>query len=175
MDQQDVPMTEAGAQMVAALPRLRRYARALVGDRAAADDLVQDTIERAWAKFTTWRPGGDMRTWLFSIMHNLHVDQRRRPAVATIPMHDETLELPARATQTDALEMRDLEAALRQISSEQREVLLLVALEDMTYEDVACTLGVPVGTIMSRLSRGRARLRAVMEGRVQPGALKVVK
>lgn len=79
MKAQDVALTEAGALMVAALPRLRRYARALVGDHAAADDLVQDALERAWARIDNWRPDGDMRAWLFSILHNLHVDQRRRP------------------------------------------------------------------------------------------------
>lgn len=142
MNAQAVSLTEAGALMVAALPRLRRYACALVGDRAAADDLVQDTLERAWARIDSWRPGADMRAWLFSILHNLHVDQRRRPAVATVPLDDEALALPVRASQTDGLDMRDLETALRQIPTEQREVLLLVALEDMSYEEIARTLGV---------------------------------
>ena len=108
MNAQEVSLTEAGALMVAALPRLHRYACALVGDRAAADDLVQDTLERAWARIDSWRPDGDMRAWLFSILHNLHVDQRRRPAVATVPLHDEALALPVRASQTDGLDMRDL-------------------------------------------------------------------
>ncbi|WP_424858572.1 RNA polymerase sigma factor [Tepidimonas sp. HKU77] len=175
MKAQDVALTEAGALMVAALPRLRRYARALVGDRAAADDLVQDTLERAWARIDSWRPDGDMRAWLFSILHNLHVDQRRRPAVVAVPLDEEALASPVRASQTDGLEMRDLEIALRQLPPEQREVLLLVALEDMSYDEIARTLGVPLGTVMSRLSRGRARLRGVMEGRIQPTALKVVK
>ena len=175
MNAQEVSLTEAGALMVAALPRLHRYACALVGDRAAADDLVQDTLERAWARIDSWRPDGDMRAWLFSILHNVHADQRRRPAVATVPLHDEALALPVRASQTDGLDMRDLETALRQIPTEQREVLLLVALEDMSYEEIARTLGVPLGTVMSRLSRGRARLGGVMEGRSQPQTLKVVK
>ena len=129
MKAQDVALTEAGALMVAALPRLRRYARALVGDHAAADDLVQDALERAWARIDSWRPDGDMRAWLFSILHNLHVDQRRRPAVVAVPLDEEALASPVRASQTDGLEMRDLEIALRQLPPEQREVLLLVALE----------------------------------------------
>ncbi|WP_275272371.1 RNA polymerase sigma factor [Limnobacter sp. P1] len=161
--------------MVSAVPRLRRYARALAGDHAAADDLVQDTLQRAWTRIDTWQHGADMRAWLFSILHNLHVDQRRRPGLTTVALDDEALELPVRASQTDGLDMRDLETALQQILPEQREVLLLVALEDMSYEEIARTLGVPLGTVMSRLSRGRSRLRGVMEGRIQPRILKVVK
>ena len=125
MKAQDVALTEAGALMVAALPRLRRYARALVGDHAAADDLVQDALERAWARIDSWRPDGDMRAWLFSILHNLHVDQRRRPAVVTVPLDEEALASPVRASQTDGLEIRDLEIARRQLPPEQREVLRL--------------------------------------------------
>ena len=168
-------MSDAGPLMVACIPRLRRYARALVGDRNAADDLVQDTFERAWARLATWRRSADMRAWLFSIMHNLHVDQRRKPAVATTSMDDEVFEMPVRAMQDDQLELRDLGAAFAKLPADQREILLLVVLEDMGYDEVARTLELPIGTVMSRLSRGRARLRALMEGRDQPVALKVVK
>lgn len=168
-------MHEESAQMVACIPRLRRYARALVGEQAAADDLVQDTLERAWQKIALWRSGSDMRAWLFSIMHNFHVDQRRKPALSTAPMEDKEFEMPTRATQADSLELRDLDAALRQLSGEQREIVLLVALEDMTYDEVARTLELPLGTVMSRLSRGRAKLRALMDDRGQVNALKVVK
>lgn len=157
------------------LPRLRRYARAMVGDRAAADDLVQDTLERAWSRFAQWRPGSDLRAWLFGIMHNLRVDQLRRPGLKTLPMDEEEFEVPTRATQTDRLEVGDLEAALARLPEEQRAVLLLVALEEMSYDEVAATLGIPVGTVMSRLSRGRERLRLILEGRQPPTTLRVVR
>lgn len=157
------------------LPRLRRYARALVGDRAAADDLVQDTLERAWSRFAQWRAGSDLRAWLFSIMHNLRVDQLRRPGLSTIAMDEEDLAVPTRATQNDRLEVSDLESALAQLPEEQRAVLLLVALEEMSYEEVARTLGIPVGTVMSRLSRGRERLRLILDGRKTAAILRVVR
>lgn len=161
--------------IVIEIPRLRRYARALVGDAAAADDLVQDTLERAWSKRSLWRGAGAMRAWLFGIMHNLRIDQLRRPAIFVRPHEDEMVDMPVRATQSDRLEIRDLEAALRLLPEEQRAVLLLVALEEMTYDEVAKTLEIPLGTVMSRLSRGREKLRAVLDGRQVTTALKVVK
>ena len=157
------------------LPRLRRYARALVGDRAAADDLVQDTLERAWTRIAQWRAGSDLRAWLFSIMHNLRVDQLRRPGLAIRAIDDADFVVPTRATQSDGLEIIDLEAALAQLPEEQRTVLLLVALEEMRYEEVAATLAIPVGTVMSRLSRGRERLRLILEGRPPSANLRVVR
>jgi RNA polymerase sigma-70 factor (ECF subfamily) len=169
------PPHEHGTLMVACLPRLRRYARALVCERAAADDLVQDTCERAWARIGTWQPGSDMRSWLFSIMHNLHVDQRRRNTPETLPMDDADTETSTRPTQTDALEVRDIEAALARLPVEQREVLLFVALEDMSYEETARLLGIPPGTVMSRLSRARQRMRALIQADAQSAPLRVVK
>lgn len=157
------------------LPRLRRYARALVGDRAAADDLVQDTLERAWTRIAQWRAGSDLRAWLFSIMHNLRVDQLRRPGLAIRAIDDADFAVPTRATQSDGLEVIDLEAALARLPEEQRAVLLLVALEEMRYEEVAATLAIPVGTVMSRLSRGRERLRLILEGRPPSATLRVVR
>lgn len=163
------------AAILTELPRLRRYARALVGDRAAADDLVQDTLERAWSRFAQWRQGSDLRAWLFSIMHNLRVDQLRRPGLNASPMDDEELMLPTRATQSDRLEVVDLEMALARLPEEQRAVLLLVTLEEMSYEEVATALGIPIGTVMSRLARGRERLRLILEGRQPSAHLRVVK
>jgi len=162
-------------QLLNWVPRLRRYARALAGNRQDADDLVQDTLERAWAKAGLWRGVGDMRAWLFGIMHNLHVDGVRRPRLDTVTMDDQTPEVPVAPTQGERLAVLDLQAALAQLPSEQKEVLLLVALEDMAYAEVASTLGIPIGTVMSRLSRGRERLRALMEGRADPVRLKAVK
>jgi RNA polymerase sigma factor (sigma-70 family) len=161
------------------VPRLRRYARALAGNRDDADDLVQDTLERAWSRAGLWRSVVDMRAWLFGIMHNLHVDALRRGRLATVAI-DEAPEGADRPTQGDRLAVADLQAALSQLVPEQREVLLLVALEDMAYADIAQTLGIPLGTVMSRLSRGRERLRGLLDGAPSaPGGdavrLKVVK
>jgi RNA polymerase sigma-70 factor (ECF subfamily) len=157
------------------VPRLRRYARALTGNRDDADDLVQDTLERAWARAALWRGVIDMRGWLFSIMHNLHVDGVRRPRVATQPIDYDTPELATAPTQGERLAVLDLQAALDRLPIEQKEIVLLVALEDMAYADVAQTLGIPIGTVMSRLSRGRERLRALMDGHELPVRLTVVK
>ena len=161
-------------QVVAFIPRLRRYARALAGDRAAADDLVQDTLERALAKFHLWKRGTDLRAWLFTIMHNVYVNKlRARRELSSLD--DEALELPVRAAHDAVLEARDLERALRRLPAKQREVLLLVVLEDMTYEQAARTLEVPIGTVMSRLSRAREKLRGMMEGLPATGRLQVIK
>ena len=161
--------------IVAEIPRLRRYARALTGDAVCADDLVQDTLERALGKWSLWRPG-NLRAWLFSIMHNLYVNQVRGPRLIDYPGDDALPDLPARATQSDALELRDFARSLLRVPEEQREVMLLVVLEDMSYEDTAKVLGVPVGTVMSRLSRGRERLRALLSGSEPADTrLKVVK
>lgn len=161
--------------ILAELPRLRRYARAMVGERAAADDLVQDTLEKAWARVSQWRAGSDLRAWLFSIMHNLRVDQLRRPALSTRSLEEDPVEPPTRATQTDRLEVRDLESALARLPEEQRAVLLLVALEEMSYTEVASVLDIPTGTVMSRLSRGRERLRLILDGQQPSTPLRVVR
>ena len=153
-----------GPSLVALIPRLRRYARALVGDRAAADDLVQDTLERAWAKLHLFRQGTDLRAWLFTVMHNVHVNQVRA-ARPTDALEDEMPELAQRAAQGDALLVRDLERALAALPAAQREVLLLVALEDLSYEETANVLGIPIGTVMSRLARARDKLRMLMTGK----------
>ena len=157
-------MNEA-ERLVDLIPRLRRYARALVGDRASADDLVQDTLERAWAKLHLYRRGTDLRAWLFTVMHNVHVNKVRATR-ATDTLDDEMPELALRPPQGDALVVRDLDRAIALLPAEQRSVLLLVTLEDMSYDEVARTLGIPIGTVMSRLSRARQRLRALVAGKV---------
>ncbi len=161
-------------RLAAHIPHLRRYARALTGDYVTAEDLVQDTLERAWGRIALWRLGSNLRAWLFTIMHNLHVNQlnaRKRIQPVEQPASD----LPVRATQDDRLELRDLNKALRRLSPEQREVLLLVGLEQMSYQEVAKTLGIPIGTVMSRLFRGREQLRAMMAGGGATSQLKVIK
>ena len=166
-------MNEA-ERLVELIPRLRRYARALVGDRASADDLVQDTLERAWAKLHLYRRGTDLRAWLFTVMHNVHVNKVRATRV-TDTLEDELPELAQRASQGDALLVRDLDRAIARLPTEQRAVLLLVTLEEMSYEDVARALGIPIGTVMSRLSRAREKLRMMMLGQGAAAKLKVVK
>jgi RNA polymerase sigma-70 factor (ECF subfamily) len=143
------------------IPNLRRYARALVGDRDGADDLVQDTLERAVRKFHLWRPG-DLRAWLFAIMHNVFVNQlKARKIGLEVEIDEETI--AARIPTATGADVLDLQRALGTLAPEQREVVLLVALEDMTYSDVSRALGIPIGTVMSRLSRGREKLRKVMD------------
>lgn len=162
--------------IVAEIPRLRRYARALTGDVARADDLVQDTLERALSRFSLWRPG-NLRAWLLTIMHNIFVNQIKSASHVDYLADDVLPDLPLRATQSDNLELRDLDRALGRLTPEQREVLLLVGLEDLSYDETAKVIGSPVGTVMSRLSRGRERLRALLNGiEIPAGAqLKVVK
>ena len=161
--------------MLAWVPRLRRYARALVNNRDDADDLVQDTLERALARGALWQGVADMRAWLFGVMHNLHVDGVRRPKLHTVMLDDDTPEVPVAAAQGERLALLDLQAALERLPVEQRDIILLVALEDMSYAEVAATLGIPIGSVMSRLSRGRARLRSLMDGQSDAVHLKVVK
>src|SRR5215212_2058805 len=148
----------------AEIPRLRRYARALARDVAAADDLVQDCLARALGKLHLWQEGTDLRAWLFTILHNQYVNQVRRSVRegAAVGL-SETEPLLTRAPhQGKSLELRDLERAIAKLPEEQRAVILLVGLEGMRYEEVAEVLGVPVGTIRSRLSRGRESLRRLM-------------
>ena len=162
-------------QILEHIPRLRRYARALLGDRYAADDLVQDTLERAWNKFHLWRPGSDLRAWLFAIMHNVFVNQVRSKRSDIEKTMEELPMVAVRATQSDSLEIADVERALRALPDEQREVLLLVAIEEMTYDEVSRALAIPIGTVMSRLSRARERMRRLIAGLRPAVPLKVVK
>jgi RNA polymerase sigma-70 factor (ECF subfamily) len=150
------------------IPRLRRYARALTGDRTQADDLVQDTLERAWSKLHMWRRDSDMRAWMFSIMHNTFINHIRKKQPVTVSMDEDTLDVPTRATQEDTLHMRDLDSAIAKLPYEYREIILLIGLEQMSYEEVAKVLAIPMGTVMSRLSRGRERLRNIMAGESIP-------
>ena len=146
------------------IPRLRRYARALTRDPSAADDLVQDCLARALAKSHLWQEGTDLRAWLFTILHNQYVNTVRRSVRegTVVEVSDTEPSLVAPAVQTKRLELRDLERALSKLPSEQRQVLLLVGMEGLRYEEVAEILSVPVGTVRSRLSRGRDALRVLM-------------
>lgn len=144
--------------LIAELPRIRRYARALVGDQARADDLVQDTVERALRKQGHWQ-GGSLRAWLLTLMHNVFVNQIRKndPMRASSDLDVEPL--PVRDATQDSLKLRDLDRALQQLSADHREILLLVGLENLRYEEIAQVLDLPIGTVMSRLSRARRQLK----------------
>ena len=157
------------------IPRLRRYARALTGDRAAADDLVQDTLERALSRFHLWRRGSDLRAWLFTIMHNIFVNQARSRMRYPHDALDESTADALQYREPDWSDLRDIGGALAKLPVEQRTVVLLVGLEQFTYEEAARVLEVPIGTVMSRLSRARERLRALLGGDVKAASLKVVK
>ncbi len=154
------------------IPSLRRYARALTGNAWAADDLVQDTLERACRKWRLWVAGSDLRAWLFTVMHNIFASQTRRmPAPGRlVPIDEAAQELHGAADAGRDLQAGlDLQRCLLQLPEEQRAVLLLVSLEDLSYAEVARVLGIPVGTVMSRLSRARTRLQALMDGASPPG------
>ena len=161
--------------MRALIPRLRRYARALTGDAMRADDLVQETLARGWEKRALWQAGSDLRAWLFAIMHNLFVNEIRRRELPTSEM-EAAADVPSTQWPPDELlVMRDLARGLDALSGEQRAVVLLVGLEGMRYEEAARVLSVPIGTVMSRLSRARDLLRLMMDGGAAQAKLRVVK
>lgn len=145
---------------------LRRYARALLGNRAEADDLVQECLARALSRVHLWRPGTDLRAWLFTFLHNLHVNALRsrqaHAAAEGLVYRSAQFGRTFPPDQDLRLELRDLERALRQIPEEQRQVVLLIGMEGMSYEEAAAVVGVPIGTIMSRVARGREALRRHM-------------
>lgn len=149
----------------AQVPSLRRYARALRGNASDADDLVQDTLERAHAKWHLWRRDSDLRPWLFAIMHRIWVDQARASAIRPrlAPLEDAGA-VGAAGRQEASGALLDVAGALTRLTELEREVLLLVALEELSYAETARILDVPVGTVMSRLARARERLRALTEG-----------
>ena len=166
-------------ELVAAIPRLRRYARVLTGDAVRADDLVQDTLARAWEKRRLWQAGTDLRAWLFTVMHNVHVNQlaliRREAANVSLDADSTGLawQLPVRGNQLDRVELLEVVAQMGRLPPDQREVLLLAAVEEMRYEEIAAVLSVPIGTVMSRLSRAREKLRRLVAD--PASALRVIK
>lgn len=157
-------MTEFAGLLEAQLPRLRRYARALTRDPSRADDLIQDTLVRALAKQHLYQDGTNLRAWLFTLMHNQHVNNARRNVrednsldVDTVAAH-----LVAVTDPTASRQLRELDEAIGKLAMEQRQVILLIGLEGMSYEETAAILDVPIGTVRSRLSRGREALRRLM-------------
>jgi RNA polymerase sigma-70 factor, ECF subfamily len=153
------------------VPALRRYAWSLLRSPDDADDLVHDCLVRALDKLGTRHEDADIRAWLFTIMHNLFVSQYRRgktrPAAESL---DETHESAGslRPSQEDGLHWRDLLRGLERLPEEQRSVVLLVSVEDLSYAETAAVLGVPIGTVMSRLARGREKLRQYTDAEPRP-------
>jgi RNA polymerase sigma-70 factor (ECF subfamily) len=165
-------------EVISGLPQLRRYARALTGDPAWADDLVQDTAERALVRHGSFRAGSNLRAWLFTILRNLYIDQlRARREVAVDDENAPWRGLEAPRTEVDGLVLRDVQHALYHLPVEQREVLLLIGVEEMSYQEASTVLGVPIGTVMSRLSRAREHMRLLLAGEPAPktAKLKVVR
>lgn len=151
-------------QLLGAIPRLRRYARSLVFDPSAADDLVQTALERALAHWHQFDQRRDILVWTVSIAHNAYMDDRRRHARTPWFDPDPEQALAQAATHTDPGLRIDLLAALKRLPADQREPMLLVAVEQLSYAECAEVLRIPVGTVMSRISRGRAALRALLDG-----------
>ena len=171
-------------ELVAAIPRLRRYARVLTGETSRADDLVQETLARAWEKRRLWAAGTDLRAWLFTIMHNVFVNQRalaRRDALNVSLDGDEdggaAWQIPVRATQQTRVELLEILREVARLPVDQRSVLVLAAVEEMRYEEIAAVLAIPVGTVMLRLSRAREKLRRIAQVGSSDAAtgLKIVK
>lgn len=154
--------------MAKALPRLRRYAIALAGDVSTADDLLQDCMERAWKNRSVIKDEEAIFAWLRTILHNANIDRvrlrRRRPeAMESLDAVSDTISDGA-AGDGSALSM-DLVRAMNRLTMQHRQVLLLVGLEGLSYREIADELGVPIGTVMSRLARAREQLRALLEER----------
>jgi len=167
-------------ELVAAIPRLRRYARVLTGDASRADDLVQDTLGRAWEKRSLWQAGTDLRAWLFTVMHNMHVNQRalarREEGNLSLDAEGEfgaARQVSVHGNALESIELSEVAAQMERLPAEQREVLLLAAVEELRYEEIAALLSIPVGTVMSRLSRARDKLRRMAAE--PPAPLKIVK
>jgi RNA polymerase sigma-70 factor (ECF subfamily) len=158
-------MSEVHRLVEQEIPRLRRYARALTRNADLADDLVQDTLMRAISKVHLWQTGTNIRAWLFTIMHNQHVNAVRRAVLEQrmVDIDEAPSSLVATTDPTASTRLRELEWALARLPDEQREVILLVGLEGMSYERTAQILDVPIGTVRSRLSRGRNALRHLMD------------
>ena len=159
------------------IPRLRRYSRALLRDRDRADDLVQDCLERALAHLDNWRTGESPRKWLFTIMHHIFVDQmrkdKRRGESAMLPLDGyEAMAVPAE--QAEDAGSREVLQALQTISPERRAAILMVSVEGFSYAEASTILGVPAGTLMSRIARGRDDLRALLDDGARRRAIRVV-
>ena len=163
-------------QLSAELPVLRRFARALTGDPALADDLVQDCLERALAKSHLYDPSLPLRAWLYTMLRNLHISGLRRNGRSGVVKTVDDLvdgEGAVAPDQEHRLAVSTVTQALDRLAPQHREVIVLVGLEEMSYRDVSEILGVPIGTVMSRLSRAREQMRQLLEERGLTGLRRV--
>ncbi|MCX7304632.1 MAG: RNA polymerase sigma factor [Hyphomicrobiales bacterium] len=170
-------MDQRRTAILAEIPRLRRYARALLRDRDSADDLVQDCLERALSRLDNWTSDENPRRWLFTIMHHLFVDQtrrtKRRAEVVMMPLEgSEAMSVPA--DQTESVASREIMDALQAISPDRRAALVIVGVEGFSYAEAATMLGIPAGTLMSRVARGREELRGLLDDVGRRRAIRVV-
>src|SRR3954454_23534298 len=152
--------------VVGLLAPLRRYAAVLTRNGTDADDLVHDALVRAYERGQTFRPSGDLRAWLFSVLHNSFIDGQRRKAAEAARIRDlaDAVETVARADQDSSVRLQQIRKAFLTLPDEQRAALHLVAIEGLSYQDAAGSLGIPLGTLMSRIGRARAALRAFEDG-----------
>jgi RNA polymerase sigma-70 factor, ECF subfamily len=159
-----------GGELEIHIASLHRYARALLRNRVDAEDLVQEALLRAVSRAETFKTGTNLRAWLFTILHNVHVNQFRGKAARPeeVPVESVEARLVSPPRQEDRVELREMMRVVDCLPEEQRKVLLLVAVEGMKYDEVAKVLDVPIGTVMSRLSRAReaVRLKMTNEGGV---------
>jgi RNA polymerase sigma-70 factor (ECF subfamily) len=158
-------------QLLAAMPRLRRYARSLIHDTGGADDLVQTALERALSHWHQFDQRRELLVWLLSIAHNAFLDQRRRDSRLSIvdpAQAEQQMDAHRSDPGVDVGLRLDLLAALSRLPLEQREPVLLVSVEQLSYAECAEVLGIPIGTVMSRVSRGRAALRLALDGHGRP-------
>jgi RNA polymerase sigma-70 factor (ECF subfamily) len=173
MEECPVRLSAEDAKAIEAeIPYLRRYARVLAGRPDAADDLVQDGLERAIRRFGQFREGTNLRAWLFTILHNIRCDQYRRAVRRgpEVPLEHAPMQMSERANQADALHLRDFRRAFDQLSEPHRQVLALVGIEGMSYDQVAEILDVEVGTVKSRVFRARESLRREQQLLASPKA-----
>ncbi|TWG94681.1 RNA polymerase sigma-70 factor (ECF subfamily) [Mesorhizobium sp. J18] len=170
-------MEEKKQAILAEIPNLRRYARALLRDPDAADDLVQDCLERALSRLDNWQTGESPRRWLFTVMHHLFIDEKRRArrrgrTLVESPAGNE--DAAVAPVQLDVLASRDVLDALQGISADRRAALLLVAVEGLSYAQAATVLEIPTGTLMSRIARGREELRVLLDRARRRKSIRVV-
>lgn len=147
------------------IPRLRRYARSLAGEQSKADDLTQETLLRALDKLHQFQPGTNLLAWLFTIMRNTHLNGIRA-AKFTKDADPHEVQIPTQGNQIDSLALRELAGAIDTLPEDQRETLMLIGVEGLAYQEVAEIMGVPIGTVRSRLSRARAALKPLVEGQL---------
>ena len=161
-------MDELARCVEAEIPHLQRFARSLCGSKSEGDDLVQDALERAWRKRDSWRQEGSVRSWLFKILYRVFLNSRRGERIPHEELSEDTMAasgVESLPPQEARLMADDMVRALAALPEEQRSPVLLVALENVSYEEAAAILDIPVGTLRSRLSRGRETLRRSMRGR----------